>query len=253
VLNLGLIIGLGLELYGETLTDFLDHNPEHVREVLLLVTPQTLTDPTQVGPSQELWRQLRTGRDEAVADAQPTLMRRSGMTLFKERLVDRLLNVPLRGKGGQFYGFSSGLADYLFDHHGSMIDPAEFRPPAHPVLRRYDLAASLEPQCRAFRNHVPSAVRLVVGLSPIPHSLCSPEYRHSRDHLLQRLGEWLRADVVLTNAPVDLPDGLFASEQHLNQRGQRFFTGRLASMLMALGTRDSAKVDLDAHRPAQLP
>lgn len=234
VLNLALIIGMGLPIYGEILSDFLTNNPSQVRLVVLLVTPQLLSNESLSEPLQTLWRQIRSGASSSNSTL-PGWRKALALPIVKEGLLRRISRYPFRGKGAEFYGFSTDLRRYLLQHQGTMVDPGIFTPPRHPTRTLPVLAPALEAQSREFRNRVPADVKLAIGLTPIPESYATPDYQRTRNDLLEQWNAWIKADYVMTNLPAALPDGLFATMTHLSAKGQDRFTKQLARALVEAG------------------
>lgn len=234
VLNLGLYIGFGLDVYGDVLSTYLEHNPGTVNWVVLLVNPQFLMNNSAAPDALDYWQRIaqpdRYGQDPQ----RHWLTRWSGAELLKDRLFKRLLPTPI--PGGGLYGFTSGLAQYLADHEGSMVDVGKFHPPAHPILDQYTLSPTLEKPSRDFRRRIPAGAKLVVGIMPIPASVCPPGYAEQRDQLLRAWNQWMGADHVLTNSPARMSDNCFATRTHPNEVGQTLYTHQLArSLTQALG------------------
>ncbi len=231
VLNLGLMIGLGLDVYGEVLSSFLENNPGCTKWVVLLVTPQLLSNESLDPGAQAAWRQAQRPVSEVEPSNAGIVSRLFAVHLLKNGLYRQLLHTPARI--GSLYAFSSDFADYLARHEGSMIDPSTFHPPPHPMPAHYSLAPSLKAISERFRNRLPSGTKLAVGLAPIPESLSSPTYLNQRDQLLRGWNDWLHADYLLTNAPAQMGDVFFATGNHLNRVGQNRFTHKVASILAA--------------------
>jgi hypothetical protein len=237
VLNLGLIIGLGLDIYGEALSDFLTRspNPNQARLIVLLVTPQLLSNEDLNQPYREWWHRLRRRDWQTLSDPPHSLIdAAAGVPLVRTHILPWLLHVPLTGKGAGFYGFSTDFESYLRAHQGSMVDPGLYLPPRQPAAREYFLAPALEAPSRRLHQVIPRNSKLAVALTPLPRSLVQPGYSTRRDALLNEWNAWLGADYVLTNLPAQLPDHLFATGGHLNQLGQRQFTTLLAETFSAI-------------------
>lgn len=226
VLNLGLYIGFGLDVYGDVLSTHVEHNPGTVRWVVLLVNPQFLMDNSAAPDALDYWQRITQSVRYGQDPQRHWLTRASGAGLLKDRLFKRLLHTPI--SGGGLYGFTSGLAQYLADHEGSMVDVGKFHPPTHPILDQYTLSPTLEKPSRDFRRHIPAGARLVIGIMPIPESVCPPGYPEQRDPLLLAWNQWMQADHVLTNSPATLSDNCFATRTHPNQAGQRLYTHHVA-------------------------
>jgi hypothetical protein len=232
VLNLGLILGLSLAAYGAAPADSVANHPGRLRAVVLLVTPEKLTKREDAPYFDESWRRFREGRFDLgpPADLRP-VQRWLGVGIVRERLLPHVLDRPLKGQSVRFYGFVRGLRDYLVQHRGSLVEFGSYRRPVSGEPVEYHLAPALEAESRRLRAAVPGEARFLVGLTPIPESLAGAGYPQQRDELLVRRNQWLGADTLLTNLPPTLPDGLFASGAHLNERGQRRFTSLLAREL----------------------
>lgn len=235
VLNLGLIIGLGMDIYADALDEFVKANPGQVRLVVLLVTPQLLTHEDRSVAHQQFWRRLSWNSENPSALRVGPLDLWLGRSLMQTRVVPRLLHVPLKGRAAEFYGFTTEFQRYLLARDGSMVDPGSYHPARRGATVVPTLSPELEEQSRRFRQSVPRNARLAVGLTPLPESLAGREYPRHRDSLLQQWNRWLEADLVLTNLPAALPDGLFATPGHLNQRGQARWTGLLGAALSSQG------------------
>jgi hypothetical protein len=232
VLNLGLFIGFGLDVYGQMLSDYVTDNPDQLQLVVLLVTPRFLTDQSVSAGAQQLWRRLRRGGEDAERVPGHGTAQVLGIGMIKDRLLRQVLHEPI--PNGRFYGFLSDFAEDLTRQGGSMIEPGQFHPPAHPNLARYSLAPTLERASRDFHGCLPAGAKLAIGITPVPESLCSSEYLSTRDELLLAWNRWIGADFVLTNAPVKLPDPFFATADHPNPAGQALLTRKLALLLAPL-------------------
>jgi hypothetical protein len=156
------------------------------------------------------------------------------VTVFRERIVPRLLQVPLKKQPGTLYQFTSGFYQYLAAHKGSMVDPGTFLPPLRPRPQEVFLSPSLETSSRRLHQLLGTEIKLAVGLTPLPRSLAAPGDRQQRDQVLREWNQWLQADCLLTNLPAQLPDALFAGGAHLNQSGQERFTRLLGEALAPL-------------------
>ncbi len=72
---------------------------------------------------------------------------------------------------------------------------------------------------------LPPGAKLAVGITPVPEGHADSSYISKHRELLVEWNTWLQADVMLTDLPARLPDGLFASRTHLNGAGQKFLPG----------------------------
>ncbi len=229
VINLGLIIGIDLGSYAQTVRDFSATNPGQVRWVVLLLCPSRMS--TQGDAT--FWRQLR---DDIQQVGQPAMNWRSvedltGGTLLRERLASRLLPRPLRGKVGDLIGFTVDLDRYMTEHNGSVVDFGEFVPRPGSPHRRASVCDTFPAECRDFRNRLPGSIKLAVGLTPGPAVLPLADVRAEYAEYLEQLAALLKPDWVLTNLPAFLPSHCFSPSAHLNASGQQIFTAALAREL----------------------
>jgi len=226
-LNLGTLSYVDLAADAALLRAYAAANPGRLRTVVLLLHPTTLRLGQQSGYHSELvWRFLSRA-DLPGAGFESWL----GLDLLRSRLLARLLPVPLPGLYGATYGFTWDLWRQLDAHSGTLTDPGRYDPLAPMGSAEFRLAGGWEGACAVLRAAVPSGVTLAVGVTPCPASFVRPETAQSCRTLLTTLGQWLRADVVLTNLPLMLPDQEFASLTHLNAQGTPQFTSTLAGLL----------------------
>jgi hypothetical protein len=234
VMNLGLLIWLGLGSYGEALSDFASANPGQVHDVVLLVTPRKLTLEGDVN-QEKFWRQIRGEYHEShrLVTGSGGLPDWLGIHVLRQNLLSHLLTAPLRGQGAgtEFFGFSSQVDAYMTSHHGSLVNFGTVSRCRRLQPMNLAPAAELEAESHSFRAKVPSGAKLLIGLTPVAQSYCSPEQERNRAALLSQWDQWIKADIVLTNLPSTLPDVLFADEGHLNASGQKRFTSLLARVL----------------------
>jgi hypothetical protein len=224
-LNLALTIGFGLDVYSGMVSNFAAANPGQVKQVVLLVSPARIdgrtTDASGVAAWRELTEEWKSVRNDPLASR-----------ALRERLFRRILRAPLSGRGAEYFGFSSEMDEYMSAHDGSLVEFGRFQPRHDgPPAATWKLSAALERESRAFRQALPEGTVVCVGLTPGPASTVAAGAAAERDALLLEWNQWLRADVLLTNLPVTLPDALFSPTAHLNDAGQRVFTAELAKAL----------------------
>ena len=230
-LNLGTLSYLDLNASAALLREYAAANPGRLRAVVLLLHPEALR---RVGP--EAWhvnflnRQLSGEDFIAGTGLRERLSEALGLETFRGRILSRLLPTPLPGVYGRDYGFSTDLARYLTEHHGSAADPD---PRPFTGNAEYRLAASLEPASRNFRAALPPGVKLLAAITPAPAGFVGPRYAETRRQMLREWSQWLDADAALEDLPSTLPDALFAKTTHLTEAGARAFTDTLAHCLEA--------------------
>ncbi len=244
-LNLGLLSYLDLPSFGILVRNCAHANPERLETVVLLLHPESLRLQTPSAYHRAQLEDYLAGRDaRATVGIAGRLQTALGANLARGRLVARLIPTPLSGVYGRFYGFTHDFSRWLRAHRGSAIDPQRFDRTKAQGNAEYRLAQRLESESRLFRQCVPSGVRLVVGLTPVPRSFVGPDHEATCARILEQWAKWLKADAVLDGLPASMPDELFASVTHLTGEGQTLFTQRLAAELqtaaMAWASRPGA-------------
>lgn len=233
VVNLGLTIGLGMDVYADALVSFLDSNPGRVKWVILLVTPARLGSESSDEDQRQIWNRLSA--EAAIGEeGWPDLQWVLGLSALNSRVWPRVWHRPLKGKAAYFYGFGSSFRDYLVAHRGSMVDCAEYAPPIHPQAVAYQLSEFVKEESRRFRSQIPRGVQLAIGISPIPEGQAERSFEREHRALLLEWNLSMAADCLLTNLPARLPDGMFATGAHLNARGQRWYSQRLVRELQGV-------------------
>ncbi len=229
MVNLGLVIDLPWSAYADALRRGVTAHRDGVRSAVLLVSPQRLLHRVTGPYFEELWH----GTYVVPAPDGPWLAgwMEHARTTWRASWPWSFVEFPLRGEGRQFYGFASTIAAFVDAHEGAFIDPGAYRPGR--TRNDVDLAGALagmeglEEFGSAWRKEVP----LWMGLAPIPESAAAPGFEAARAAAANRLVAATGADGFLSELPGVLPDPLFASPTHLNERGQRWYTRRLAEAL----------------------
>lgn len=231
--NLGLVAGISLAAYGDAAKQFIAANPGQVRAVVVLLSPGKLTGRFDSADFETLWRELAAGQPPTSLAALSHARWRhwTGVALLQDRLLAHVLVAPLRQGAGERFGFPAGIRRHLAAHDGSAVDTRELTRPPRRSPADLVIGPEVAAQSRALRQGLPPGVRLFAGFTPIPEGLPEPGYRAARDATLREWGALLGADELLLDLPATLPDGLFASGVHLNERGQRHFTRVLAASL----------------------
>ncbi len=235
VLNLGALSYLDLPAHASMLREFVLANPGRPRVVVLLLHPEALRLQETPRYYNESLRRLFDGREQCqTSDLNGRLDCWLGIESLRERLLPRLVPLPLPGAYGVRYGFTWDLWRFLTESQGGAVDPNRFDRQAASGNAEYRLAKRFELESRQFRAALPPGVRLVAGLTPAPASFVGPDHPATVQRLLQQWGGWLQADLLLTNLPASLPDDRFASVTHLNNLGAAEFSTRLTEELRAV-------------------
>jgi hypothetical protein len=229
-LNLGTFMYMGIGGYASMLSRYDDLNPGRVHLVVLLLHPEMLRGIAPVSSYTRILSDLYAGTDpEAPNSIHGQLCGLLGLSIFESRFLGRC-PLPLPGAYGRLYGFNLDLDNYMERMLGSATDPHTYVPAIGQGNAEYRLSPSLESACLAFRAAVPNGAKLLVAMTPIPESFAPANYPIKARRILEQCGQWLQADC-LTNLPPTLPDLLFASTTHLNQKGSETYTETLAKCL----------------------
>jgi hypothetical protein len=232
VLNLGSFSYLDLNAYASLLRQHVQASPGHLRAVVLLMHPDALRQLSANSWYSTFLQTFLEGKDHVPAtNVVDHLANLFGLEILRGRALTRLLPRPLPGPYGRFYGFTVDLDRFLTQNRGSAIDP-DIQPLKGSA--EYRLAPRFQADSRAFHAAVPSTVKLIVGITPVPEKFAGPSYPPLHQRMLTQWSQWLQADVALDQAPAALPDTLFARTTHLNEQGQRIYTERLAQALAPL-------------------
>jgi hypothetical protein len=229
VLNLGTLSYLGLESQAALLHEFLSRNESRVKAVVLLMHPEALRL-VSPGPYHTRFLESQMSGEDFFL---PTRLRDYvshflGFEIFRGRLLARIIPAPLGGPFGRRYGFSSDLEKYLTEHRGSALEPDRQKLTGSA---EYRLAPQFQNASRTFRSAVPSNIKLLVGITPVPERFAGRHYPQTREQLLIQWQSWLHSDALLTNLPPTLPDLFFAKTTHLSEAGVRIYTSDLAHKL----------------------
>lgn len=231
-LSLATLSYVDLHAQGLMLRQWTTANSASLQTVVLLMHPEALRRPEPSAYHQNFLIDLLQGRNPTGRQGIPAhLERRLGLEDFRNRLLGRILPIPLPGRYGSYYGFTTDLCWFLAKEKGSAVDPNTFDRETARGNAEYRLARGLEEQSAAFRSQVPPGVRLAVGIMPSPVSFVPAQHEETSRFLLKQWATWLGADVILTNLPAVLPDSYFASSSHLNVQGKRLFTQKLGEEL----------------------
>lgn len=237
VLNQGMFMGIGMDIYGDAAGEFVKHHPGQVKLVLLLVTPEELQNANMSPPHQRLWHNLLAGRSIA-SEATPP-QKWLALDVAKDRIAGHLVPITLYGNASLFYGHAYHLRGYLPAHNGSMVEYGSYNPSNRRRVSNYFITEAVKHEAEELRARIPPGPKLAVGITPLPDSQIAASFKDRRDELLRELNLSVRADYLLTNLPVRLPNGYFASVYHLNPTGAGHFTTLLAEELSKLPTWSS--------------
>ena len=231
-LNLGTLSYLDLQAYAAMLEHYLAANSNRLRTVVVLLHPEMLRGIEAV-PQHLATLEAFYAREDFFdrSTVRGWISGVLGLEIFNGRLLSRVLPAPLPKRYGQFYGFTTDLDRYLTQHRGHAVDPSQFARQAGQGNAEYRLAPRLEAGSRAIRAAVPPALKLLIGITPVPESFAPPDYRARHQQMLAQWSQWVQADATLSDLPPTLPDAEFASITHLNETGARRYSEILARSL----------------------
>lgn len=240
-LNLATFSYVDLESHAHLVNRFAQINPDQLDTVVLLIHPQTLRLGESSTHHTALLRtalSLQSTNKTLNSTFQPTSPRPwirtvdlLGVNLVRERLFGRLIPIPLPGQYGRAYGFTHDLWRKLTAQQGSLVDPHTFDPAKTPANTEYRIAPRFQKEAQQFHKICPPNARIAVGLTPLPASIAQPDNDRVYREMLNNLGRWLDADILLTKLPTTMPDAQFATLTHLNAHGRQLFTTLLAEEL----------------------
>ena len=224
LLNLGTFMYVGLNGYAALLSRCASANPGRLHTVVVLLHPEMLRGVQPVAHYLVFMSDYYSGADYSEPGSfQGQLCGLFGLDIFQDRFLSRI-PLPLPKEYGCYYGFNLDLYGFMEQQRGSAVDPHQYVPSPGQGNAEYRLARALEPGCMALKAAVPAGAKLLIGLTPLPESFAPPGYPARWQDILGQWGQWIQADILLTNLPPTMPDSCFASTTHLNQQGASRFT-----------------------------
>jgi hypothetical protein len=173
-------------------------------------------------------RQVLDGlRPDAVA-AEPPLER-----VYK-RLFLPLVDPPLAGRLGFYYGWPEDVIAKLARDGGTLVDPTLRDDGSIIRSYRFELLTPVEDRLRWLGKAIAatSAPRVFVSVSPLAALAVGPLTEGSRAAVLERMVFTLGLpDTAALASPAVLPTEAFATFTHLNARGRQAYTRDLARVL----------------------
>jgi len=151
-----------------------------------------------------------------------------------ERLFSPLLDPPLPGRYGFYYGWPADIAATLQRGNGSMVDPSISNTAALPPTYRFEISPAVAGRLRVLGRalHPVSAGRRLFGIMPLPQTAVGQDSDATRRKALSQasLTLDLPRDSIL-DLPLALPHTKFASLTHLNATGREAFTAMLSQAI----------------------
>ncbi|MFH0878599.1 MAG: hypothetical protein V2A34_02690, partial [Lentisphaerota bacterium] len=233
VLNLGTLSYLSFDGFALLLREYAGtHASSKPATVVILLHPSSLRRHESEAYFLKSLEAFLAGEDFCTGKAlssQPLC--RLGFYAFRDRLLTRWLGWPLPQEYATRYGFTTHLWKRMTQDKGSVQTSGLYVYEKGQGSAEYHVSSGAKNLSRFFRQRLPKGYRLAIGLTPIPASFALPDYDATRMELLQQWTEAIGADAVLSSLPATLPDALFASTTHLNDKGAKVFTDQLSTAL----------------------
>lgn len=151
-------------------------------------------------------------------------------------MIDQVMPLPLRGAYGASYGWPADVREYIWSGHGTMYDPTASRPlDFRPIEGEYTvlsgaMARRLSEMGQIVRQLPVGSVKLLI--TPMRKAPFTPSSRMIRDTMVAEVMRLLGLPPdALLDLPATLPDELFVSSRHLNQKGRAMLTDLLLAQM----------------------
>lgn len=228
--NLGTLSYLGIDDFGRLAGRFCAGRSGML--IVLVVHPEGLQTATT---SPDHRRILQSALEPGTLDMPGGLWDASSMAMFdgfRDRVLDRWIPTPLRGRLGARYGFTRDLRREVLATGGTLEETSLFDPGLLPKgPGEYRMARRISGECGVFRTRLPRDVRLWVLVSPIPASRALRGHEARMTEIHRQLSAWLETDQPALPMPVILPDPSFGTVTHLLPPAAREYTRTLAPHL----------------------
>ncbi len=232
VANYGTISHLSLASQARLIALHLGNTPAPPKAVIFLLHPDALRREAPVPAIETAFAALLA---DTVPAPRPTpramLEWATGIHLFRETLLARLLPIPLRGPLAPRHGFTQTLRRALDDADGSLAATGTYRFDPGQGRAVYRVAKKIREHSANLATRLPEALALYTVIAPIPASFDPGGHA---DTAAQLNREWALAfdgRATPLDTPAVLPDPLFADRFHLNKQGRTHFTQTLAETL----------------------
>ena len=225
-LNLGTLSYLDFESYGALLTNAINTIDSKVTLICLIIHPEFLRRAEPSESHIKFFKSCNKNDYTLNFNEGNYLNNVLSLNIFKDAFYGKT-PIPLEGRFGKYYGFTSSLNDYLNTHRGSAIDPREFSPKSHHGNILYRITDRKIEQLIKFKALLPSQCKLVLCLSPIPDILTDENYIDAIATIKNKIKKKAGIDYVLS-MPVSLPSKYFSTKTHLNSTARLFYTEALS-------------------------
>lgn len=228
--NLGTLSYLSIDAFGRLAQRFCEGKSSP--EVILVVHPECLR---LTEPSMEHRAILESALSIPGVPGEGLSGNRFQRETFdglRNRVLDRWIPTPLRGRMGSRYGFTRDLSSRLLATGGTMEETATFDPRSPHGSAEYRLARRIRGECEAFRGLLPKGVRVRLVISPIPQSHALKTHQATVTQIQRDVAAWLDAGDPALSMPTILPDSEFGTITHLLPHSARNYSEGLARQMM---------------------
>jgi len=234
MINLGTISHLGLKHHARLLDRYLHHTKETPRLVVVFIHPDSVR---RERDTQTAGQQFDVLMSAHVSPSQRTASYAFGLDAFRDRILARVLPIPLSGAYGRDYGYTQTVFHQMTQNRGGLIAAGRYDPNIDTGSNEMWLGKKAMNDTIAFRAAWPEGIQLAIGFAPAPDSFASSNHAAQAVALLHEWNQYMQADVVLDHLPLVLPDALFADRRHLNGAGRAVFAASIQEVI----NRDAAR------------
>lgn len=229
VLSLATLSYLDAGANSRLLREFVRVHPGQVKAIVLLMHPEALRRSGSESYQLGVLTNYLAGREHRqLGNAAGQFAWWSGIEIYRERVLARIVPTPLPGAFGREFGFNTQLERYLMKNHGSLL---ELDSAPLTGSTEYRLSPALQVGAAEFRATVPQGTQLLVGFTPVAQRLANSDFPDTRDTLLRQWADWLGTQTTLTELPPVWPDSKFARPTHLKPEAVTDYTQELGQAI----------------------
>lgn len=227
--NLGTLSYLTIDSFGRLAQRFCEGKPRP--EIFLVVHPECLrlTEPSV--EHRAILEASLAPRGIPIEGGSGHRFQRETFDGLRNRLLDRWIPTPLRGRMGSRYGFTGDLRSGLLATGGTMDETASYDPGTPHGSAEYRLARRIRGECDAFRALLPKGVRVRLILSPVPQSHALKSHHATVSQIHRDVSTWLDAVSSEVSMPTVLPDSEFGTVTHLLPHAAKKYSEILARQM----------------------
>ena len=230
VINLGTVSFLDMKIYSNLLDRYLKAQSKAPSQIVLMVHPDFLRRSSPSNSHVQWITDYMAGKDHATnGESWGSAEYLLGVHVIRGRLLSWLPR-PLAAAFGSYFGFTTGLETYMWEHQGSAVDPRSIKAPDLKGSKEYRISSANLGNSEAFTKVIPEGVQLTVALSPTPASFADGDLTPKLASILQEWKTTLKADDAFISLPLALEDTQFANKTHLTPEASRAYTLRLSHL-----------------------